>query len=92
MDTYVVSKRPPGLPSKALGPIESYLGIPPTHDRDSPLTGYLVEKSEGHRPWTEVDKISPDLTEFQLKGVTESTNYSRPSESRQSSNKETESH
>lgn len=74
-----------GPPSKPIGPIE-VSGInktsaklswkPPTHDGGSPLTGYLVEKREGRRPWTKVDKISPELTEFQVTGLTEGADYS----------------
>lgn len=49
---------------------------PPTHDGGSPLTGYLVEKREGRKPWARVDKISPDLTEYRVKSLTEGADYS----------------
>lgn len=49
---------------------------PPTYDGGSPLTGYLVEKREGRKPWARVDKISPDLTEYRVKSLTEGADYS----------------
>lgn len=48
---------------------------PPSYDGGSPLTGYLIEKREGRKSWAKVDKISPDMTDYQVKGLTEGADY-----------------
>jgi len=49
---------------------------PPSNDGGSPLTGYIIEKKEGRRTtWARCDKISPDVTTYNVKNLTEGTEY-----------------
>lgn len=74
-----------GPPSKPTGPV----GIsdltktsaklswkPPTSDGGAPLTGYIIKKKEGKRTtWARCGKISPDETSYNVKNLTEGTEY-----------------
>jgi titin len=72
-----------GLPTKPTGPMDvseltktsaKLSWKPPSNDGGSPLTGYIIEKKEGRRTtWARCDKISPDVTTYNVKNLTEGT-------------------
>ena len=74
-----------GPPSKPEGPLEAsdikktsvkLSWKHPTHDGGAPLTGYIIEKKEGRRTtWARCDKINPDETSYNVKNLTEGTDY-----------------
>ncbi|KAK3083483.1 hypothetical protein FSP39_023775 [Pinctada imbricata] len=83
LEAPVVPKRPPGKPSKPIGPLQisdvdkssaKLSWQPPSHDGGSPIKGYLIEKREGRKPWTKVDSIGPE-TNYTVKGLTEGVDH-----------------
>ena len=83
LDSPVVPKRPPGPPSKPVGPIEisdinktsaKLSWKPPSHDGGEPIKGYVIEKREGRKPWSRVDSIGPE-TSYTVKGLTEGADH-----------------
>lgn len=73
-----------GPPGPAVGPLNvtdvdktsaKLTWKPPTDDGGSVLTGYLVEKKEGLKNWTRVERVNPDTTDLKVKGLTEGSQY-----------------
>lgn len=50
--------------------------LPPQNDGGSPLTGYLIEKSEAKRPrWLRVGKVTPNNMSYEISDLVENTEY-----------------
>ncbi|KAK7507540.1 hypothetical protein BaRGS_00001475, partial [Batillaria attramentaria] len=81
----VTPKRPVGLPSKPVGPLEATAVTrdsvtlewkPPKDDGGSPITGYVIEKREATRTtWARADKTTDDKTTRTLKGLIEGDEF-----------------
>ena len=49
---------------------------PPESNGGTPLTGYIVEKSDSRRPrWVRVGKVSPDQTSTTVESLLENVGY-----------------